>query len=190
MPQFLVRNQDGNSIPLVLAESRLQQVYVENTMTCRELEAPKKCLEYWVTRQPHAAMLMFLFQLGNTGAVLLFLLNWKRNKAHSRIPPVIIESSLSRIPPGSSQDWAGEYLNPWVIAKSRFTLTLWEHSMVPVHTENNAQRYQKQFKALMYSNNTASIMMMIHYSYKTSNLLTNMLYKCILYNLIWIWILF
>lgn len=41
MPQSLVRDRDRNSVPLVLADSRLQQVNLENTMARRELEAPK-----------------------------------------------------------------------------------------------------------------------------------------------------
>lgn len=65
MPQSLVRDQDRNGIPLVLADSRLQQVNLENKMAHRELEAQKKCLESWIIKQPHAAMLMFLFQLDN-----------------------------------------------------------------------------------------------------------------------------
>ena len=41
MPQSLVRDQDRNGVPLVLADSRLQQVNLENKMARREVEAQK-----------------------------------------------------------------------------------------------------------------------------------------------------
>lgn len=63
-----------------------------------------------------------------------------------------------------------------ILESNRFTLTLSEHSMMPVLTGYNAKYYCKKFKALVYSFNTASMRMMIHY--KRSKLIRNILYKC------------